>query len=118
MRMYDMKTEDIVEALNIQIESKRKSLNIDSSGHVVIQKIITINPTFKAYKKYSYTLWFVKAGHKYMIVKVQETAKILEGQEETVIRRLNIELSRQIFNLIDSELFKQIVQGEYAGADE
>lgn len=113
-----MKTEDIVEALNLYIEYKRKSLNINSSGHVVLQRTVKINPTFKAYKEYEYILWFVKSSHKYALIRVKETAKVIDGQEEAVNRRLNIELGKQIFNLVDSELFKQVIQGEYADKNE
>lgn len=114
MRIYDMRIEDIVEALNLHIEYKRKLLNINSSGHVVLQKTIKVNPTFKAYKEYEYILWFVKSKYKCALIRVKETAKVIDGLEEAINRRLNIELGKQIFNLIDSNLFKQVIQGEYA----
>ena len=44
--------------------------------------------------------------------------KVLEGQEETIIRRMNTELCTNIFNLIGSEVYNQIVNGEYGYKDE
>ena len=47
-----MRVEDIVEGFNKHIEEKRKELNINTKGHLVLQKLITPSPTFKAYKFY------------------------------------------------------------------
>ena len=47
-----MRVEDIIEGFNKHIEEKRKELNINTKGHLVLQKLITPSPTFKAYKFY------------------------------------------------------------------
>ena len=47
-----MTGEDIIEALNRNIESKRREEKIDTVGHLVWLRTIKINPTFKAYKTY------------------------------------------------------------------
>lgn len=110
-----MKIEDIIEGLNQSIEDKRDALKIKTTGHLVLQKTINAHPTFKAYKEYEFTIWFVKNSKKYRVITLKETAKVLEGQEESIIRRMNVGLSRMIFNWINSNFYEQVIKGEYNG---
>ena len=113
-----MKAEDIIEGLNKSIEDKRGILKIKTTGHLVLQRTVKPHQTFKAYKEYESVVWFVKGGKKYRVITVKETAKVLDGQEETMIRRMNVELSRLIFNWIDSDFYEQVINGEYNGIKE
>ena len=113
-----MKAEDIIEGLNKSIEDKRGILNIKATGHLVLQRTVKPHQTFKAYKEYESIVWFVKGGKKYRIITVKETAKVLDGQEEIMIRRMNVELSRLIFNWIGSDFYEQVINGEYNGIKE
>lgn len=114
-----MKAEDIIEGLNRSIEDKREALKIKTTGHLVLQKSVKPHQTFKAYKEYEFVIWFVKSGKKYRVITVKETAKVLDGQEETIMREMNVKLSRLIFNWIGSDFYEQIIKGEYNGyADE
>lgn len=113
-----MKAEDIIEGLNQSIEDKRDALKIKATGHLVLQRTVKPHQTFKAYKKYESIVWFVKGGKKYRIITVKETAKVLDGQEEIMIRRMNVELSRLIFNWIGSDFYEQVINGEYNGIKE
>lgn len=110
-----MKAEDIIEGLNRSIEDKRDALKIKTIGHLVLQRTVKPHQTFKAYKEYESVIWFVKGGKKYRVIIVKETAKVLDGPEETMMRRMNIELSRLIFNWIGSDFYEQVVKGEYNG---
>lgn len=110
-----MRVEDIIEGLNRHIEYKRELLGVGTNGHLVLQKSNNPHPTFKAYKEYNYSLWFVKRGKKYKVITVNIVDKVLDGQEESMMRRMNIELCTNIFKLIDSEMYNQIVNGEYDG---
>ena len=110
-----MKAEDIIEGLNRFIEDKRDALKIKTTGHLVLQKTVKPHQTFKAYKEYEFVIWFVKGGKKYRVITVKETAKVLDGQEETVLREINIRLSRLIFNWIGSIFHEQVIKGEYNG---
>ena len=85
-----MRVEDIIEGLNRHIEYKRELLGVNTTGHLVLQKSINPHPTFKAYKEYNYSVWFVKNRKKYRVITVNIVDKVLEGQEETMIRRINI----------------------------
>lgn len=113
-----MKVEDIIEGLNQSIEDKRGILNIKTTGHLVLQRTVKPHQTFKAYKEYESIVWFVKDGKKYRVITVKETAKVLDGQEETMIRRMNVKFSRLIFNWIGSDFYEQVINGEYNGIKE
>ena len=113
-----MKVEDIIEGLNQSIEDKRDALKIKATGHLVLQRTVKPHQTFKAYKEYESIVWFVKGGKKYRVITVKETAKALDGQEDTVLREINIKLSRLIFNWIGSDFYEQVINGEYNGIKE
>lgn len=113
-----MKAEDIIEGLNRSIEDKRHELKINTTGHLVLQRTVKPHQTFKAYKEYKFVIWFVKGGKKYRVITIKETAKVLDGQEESMIRRVNVELSRLIFNWIGSNFYEQVIKGEYNGISE
>lgn len=108
-----MKAEDIIEGLNKHIEEKRKELNINTKGHLVLQKLITPSPTFKAYKFYEMILWFVKPGKKQQLFSISQTVKLIEGQEESVNRSMDILLSTELFDFIGTKEYEQVIQGEY-----
>ena len=108
-----MRVEDIVEGFNKHIEEKRKELNISTKGHLVLQKLITPSPTFKAYKFYEMILWFVKPGKKQQLFSISQTVKLIEGQEESVNRSMDILLSTKLFGFIGTKEYEQVIQGEY-----
>lgn len=112
-----MKAEDIIEGLNKHIEDRRKINNILTRGHLVLQRVITPNPTFKAYKSYEAILWFVKYNKKYRVITVKHTAKVIDGQEEKIEREVNMKLCHLIFNWIGSDQYSHIIKGEYNGYD-
>ena len=108
-----MKAEDIIEGLNLHIETKRKDRGIKTTGHLVLQKEIMPHSSFKVYKIYKYTLWFTKRGKSYKVITVQHTAKVPDGQEENMLREMSIMLSTAIFNWIGSEEYERVINGEY-----
>lgn len=113
-----MKAEDIIEGLNKHIEARRSERGIENVGHMVLQKEIMPHASFKVYKIYKYTLWFTKRGKSYKVMKVQHTAKVPDGQEENMLREMNIMLSTLIFNWIGSDFYEAVIKGEYNGVSE
>ena len=113
-----MQIEDLIEAFNLTISQYRKSNNIDNRGHVVLQKNIEQNNTFKAYKTYVRTLWYVNGRNKYIIFKVSHTDKVLDGQEEKIIRAVDMQLAVALFEFMDTEYYDQVRKGEYYGGAE
>ena len=113
-----MQIEDLIEAFNLTISQYRKLNNIDSKSHIVLQKNIEQNNTFKAYKTYIRTLWYVSGRNKYVILKVSHTDKVLEGQEDKIIRALDMQLAIALFEFMDTEYYDQVRKGEYYGGAE
>lgn len=107
-----MKAEDIIEGLNRYIEDRRKELNINVNGHLVLQRSITPSPTFKAYKFYEVIVWYVKGRTKSKVLHFTETAKMIDGQEEKINRSINVILSSQLFSWINSKECEQVIKGE------
>lgn len=113
-----MKAEDIIEGLNKHIEIRRGERGIENVGHIVLQREIIPHSSFKVYKIYKYTLWFTKRGKSYEVMKIQHTAKVPDGQEESMLREMNIMLSTSIFNWIGSDFYEAVIKGEYNGVSE
>lgn len=113
-----MKAEDIIEGFNLHIETKRKDRGIKTTGHLVLQKEIKPHSSFKAYKIYKYTLWFAKKGKSYEVMVLEHTAKVLDGKEESMLRKMDIMLSTSIFNWIGSDFYEAVIKGEYNGVSE
>ena len=113
-----MQIEDLIEAFNLTISQYRKLHNIDNKSHVVLQKNIEHNNTFKAYKTYVRTLWYVNGRNKYIIFKVSHTDKVLDGQEEKIIRAVDMQLAVALFEFMDTEYYDQVRKGEYYGGAE
>ena len=113
-----MQIEDLIEAFNLTIRKKRKSNSIDNRGHVVLQKNIEQNSTFRAYKTYVRTLWYINGRNKYVILKVSHTDKVLEGQEEKIVKAVDMQLAVALFEFMDTEYYDQVRKGEYYGGAE
>ena len=113
-----MQIEDLIEAFNLTISQYRKLHNIDSKSHIVLQKNIEQNSTFRAYKTYVRTLWYVNGRNKYIIFKVSHTDKVLEGQEEKIIRAVDMQLAIALFEFMVTEYYDQVRKGKYYGGTE
>lgn len=113
-----MKAEDIIEGLNKHIETRRSERGIENVGHMVLQKEIIPHSSFKVYKIYRYTLWFTKRGKSYKVMTAQHIAKVPDGQEENMLKEMNIMLSTLIFNWIGSDFYEVVIKGEYNGVSE
>ena len=121
-----MELEDIIEALNKYIESRR--LNNEECAkaieHFVLHKSITPAPTFKSYKVLEYTLWVVKGENKYRFFTKKFTTKILAGFEKETIKYfevgfiidlLKVLLDTKSFNNKDRTILEDVIYGEYTG---
>ena len=113
-----MKAEDIIEGLNLHIEIKRRDNKIDARGHLVMQKEIKVNSTFKAYKEYRYTIWFVKNRKSYRVLTIQQTARVLDDYEDAIHKQLNTMLCQSIFNWKGSDSYNKVIKGENNGTPE
>lgn len=111
-----MKIEYIIEGLNRHIESRRENLGIGPmQGHLVLQKTVQPLNNFKAYKEYSFIIWFVKGKDRFRVLTLNHKARVIGGQEEELMKELIIELSEMIFDWMGSNFYEQVVKGEYHG---
>ena len=100
-----MNGEDIIQILNRNIESRRKQNKIEATGHLVLLRNITINQSFKAYKTYEATVYFVSKRKKYKVLDCSLTAKVLDGQEGRMKEDMDIHLLDNILNCIQTEYY-------------
>lgn len=108
-----MRIEDIVNNFNTHIKERRSSFGIETNGHLVLQKSIKPCSTFKAYKECEYILWFVKSKSKYRFITIKKVIKLLESQGDTVLKDIDSELSKALFDIIGSTSYDKIITGEY-----
>lgn len=126
MRICNMELEDVIEALNKYIESRRYNDGncTRTIEHFVLHKSITPAPTFKAYKVIEYTMWVVKGSDKYRFFTKKLTIKIPAGCEELAIKDFEmgflIDLLKVLFdtkslNNKDRTILEDVIYGEYLG---
>lgn len=108
-----MKAEDIIEGLNRHIEQKRKELNINVRGFLVLQKTIETLPTFKVYKQYNYTVWLILNRKKYRAFTINDVTRVINGKEDDEIFIMNVLLSTKLFNWVGTESYNRFIRGDY-----
>lgn len=114
-----MRVEDIIEGLNRHIEHIRKLNNIEFKSHLVLKKEVNVNPNFKAYKEYLYTVWNVSKEGKHKVAHCVLMERVVAGQEESIQRRMVIELSEALFAWRGTDDFNKVIRGEcYEHSDE
>ena len=119
-----MVIEDIIEALNKYVESRRYNDEKCAKAieHFVLHKSITPAPTFKTYKVLEYTLWVVKGSDKYRFFTKKLTTKIPTGCEEPVIKDFEMGFLTDLFKVLfdikssvnsDRTILEDVIYGEY-----
>lgn len=108
-----MSIEDIIESLNKHINLERRTQKISANSHLVLQRTIEPNPTFKSYKKYEWIVWFINNDCKYKVIVVSLQEKVLKEQEEYVNKRLSNILLEALFGFIRTEDYNRVVNGNY-----
>lgn len=110
-----MSIEDIIESLNRYIHLERSEQKISANSHLVLQRTVEPNSTFKSYKKYEWIVWLIDNDSKYRILTVSLVEKVLKDQEEKINKRLCNSLLEVLFRFIKTEGYDQIVNGNYKG---
>ena len=106
-----MKTEDIVEAINIELKARRKELNIERKGHFILQRNIDVDSSFKAYKTYSVKLWYFETKKKTKVIMEDKiTEKVLNNNDDNVVRSLNISFISKFLNFHNSPEWLNIIE--------
>ena len=114
-----MKVEDIIEGLNLHIEIKRRDNKIDAKGHLVMQKEIKVNPTFKAYKEYTVTIWLLnpKNRKKTAVLTYKKTDKFLDSNDKN-LTLAEKEICTGIFSFCRQQGFEEVIEGTYGNINE
>lgn len=101
-----MKIEEIIEGLNRLIYRRRESIGSKCKNHLVLHKETIAHPTFKAYKKHIYTLWYI--GNKNN-VKVLDFNILVKEKEENLNCSMDKDFCIELFSLVDSNIFEDII---------
>lgn len=111
-----MTLEEIVEVLNNNIELSRTAQQLDTNlGHLVLQKTVDVNPTFKSYKKFSLILWFVKNKNNSKVLSVEKQTSYSTYDKD--IKELDNEFIKHLFNLVgDNSIMDSIIYGNYTNS--
>ena len=111
-----MTLEEIVEVLNNNIELSRTAQQLDTNlGHLVLQKTVDVNPTFKSYKKFSLILWFVKNKNNSKVFSVEKQTSYSTYDKD--IKELDNEFIKHLFNLVgDNSIMDSIIYGNYTNS--
>lgn len=107
-----MKAEEVIEALNRHAEIERDS-NI--KGHFILQRSTSVNSSFKAYKTYVFTVWYVHNEGSFRTLTISNSARVITGQEDEINRTMEIELCMQVYKFITSDFYQHIIKGDYSG---
>lgn len=108
-----MTVEEVVECLNKHIQKKRKQLGLLNTSFLVLQKLSKKNPVFKIYREYIYTLWLVNNTEKSRVLEVKYTDRVVDKNEEAVEKLIDMEFTKRIFDLINTDLHEDIIKGTY-----
>ena len=104
----------IIKGLNAYLNSRRLKLGISARGKFIIQKQIMTNETFKAYKEYIYTVWFVDRDYKQSLIEIHSTKKVINNNDDKVIEQLDIELIKKLIEFVQTETFSILIRWKKA----
>ena len=110
-----MKIEDIVKALNKSIETKREERNIRSNTHLVLLKQIIPDPKFKIYKTLKIVLYYIDKDNNYPVLTLSNVMRVPKEIQNSIIENCYAKFITNIFNWIGSDLYEQVIKGEYKG---
>lgn len=68
--------------MDLIIESINKYLKSFGSKHLVLHRSILPSSTFKAYKKFCYTLWLIEGKERHSVFTFEDTRRVTSDTEE------------------------------------
>ena len=87
-----MKTIDIVEGFNKFFVER-----YPNRGFFVSKLIVEQGKISKLYKTYTLEVWYIDGTYKKKVLHISKSARVPDNMDETVIRDLNIELTKMMF---------------------
>lgn len=70
--------------MDLVIESINKYIKNFGSKHLVLHRSIIPSSTFKAYKKFYYTLWLIDGKERHSMFTLEDTRRVTSDTEEKV----------------------------------
>ena len=104
-----------MEAVEI-IDAFNKFLG-DIGGIVIILQKAKMQTQVKAFKEYTWIVWYVNNGRKYRLFTHNHTAReVTEAEERYNIKVMESHLLINLFNTVsDEKLLKSLRNGEFTG---
>jgi len=89
----------------------------DIDGVVIVLQKTKTQTQIKAFKKYTWIVWYINNGKKYQLFAHNHTAReVTEAEERHNIKVMEEFLLSNLFNITqDSELLKSLRNGEFTG---
>jgi hypothetical protein len=107
----------LAEAFKDFLYNTRKNLGIDSTEvveHIVFQREVIPDNSFKAYKRYKTTLWIIVNKKRIPVLVVQAVARSIEDNKDKVEKEVDRIVLKELFNLISSKEIIKIVNYDYS----
>lgn len=103
-----MEAVDIVEALN-QFHEKLAS---EAGGQFVLQKSLLPDESFKAYKKLSLIVWYVKGSSKVRALQVNKVSRMTSDKEIAITNKeACTELAKVMLDFVAGNDYVSLVYG-------
>lgn len=98
----------IIDSFNKLLETK------GCKGWLILHKNINVDPTFKAYKEYVYTVYLHIPKNNINLFSVSIKDRVIDEKTELAIKSsLSKNLLLELYNFIETTKFKDIVNNEY-----
>lgn len=109
-----MRIEDAVNALNQYIAKVRKDRDINVNSFLVVRRWLSQAETgFKAYKTAHIEINLVGTDEPQKVIEVVYTGRIVSTEEEIVVKHIEMNALTKIYEVIQTDIFNQLVEGTY-----
>ena len=108
-----MKSNDIIAAANLFLKDKRIQYPTNIKGHFVLHT--SVENKSGPMKKYCYRVFFVNKDLKpYLVGDVALVLQARDGQEEENYRQMDMQLTKLMFTIFNTEgWLKHFILGDY-----
>ena len=109
-----MIVEDIITVFNKELKRLREEKGVENKGFFVLQKNIDQDVTFKAYKMYSYTLWYIYGKHRSIYITVKHSNRAIDAKMDEVVKNhVDMLFVEELFKSMTTEYWQQVINGTY-----
>lgn len=109
-----MRIEDAVNALNQYISEVRKKRDPNVNSFLVVRRWVSQAETgFKAYKTAHVEINLVGTERPQRVITVNYTGRIVSTEEEIVVKHIEVTALTKIYEIIQTDIFNQLVEGTY-----